>query len=102
MADSIQNPLTEFHRARGILVADYHGAAVPSRFTDPVKEHLAVRQSAGIFDFAFRAQFALTGEDRAKFLHRIVSNDIRKLVPGQGTYATLLNAQGHILTDFRV
>jgi aminomethyltransferase len=44
----------------------------------------------------------LTGEDRARFLHRIVSNDIKKLVPGQGTYATLLNAQGHILSDFRV
>jgi aminomethyltransferase len=102
MTDTHQNPLTGFHRAGGILLADYHGAAVPSQFTDPIKEHQAVRQSAGIFDFSFRSQFALTGDDRAKFLHRIVSNDVKKLVPGQGTYATLLNAQGHILTDFRV
>jgi glycine cleavage system T protein len=102
MTDPVQNPLAGLHLTQGILLADYHGAAVPSRFTDPIKEHQAVRQSAGIFDFSFRAQFALTGDDRAKFLHRIVSNDIKKLLPGQGTYATLLNAQGHILTDFRV
>jgi len=102
MAEAVQTTLAGFHRAQGIILADYHGTAVPSRFSDPIKEHQTVRQSAGLFDFSFRAQFALTGEDRAKFLHRIVSNDIKKLVPGQGTYATLLNAQGHILTDFRV
>ncbi|HEV2351075.1 MAG TPA: aminomethyltransferase family protein [Terriglobia bacterium] len=102
MAEAVQTPLAGSHHARGAVLANYHGAAVPLRYSDPVKEHQAVRQAAGVFDFSFRAMFALTGDDRARFLHRIVSNDIKKLVPGQGTYATLLNAQGHILTDFRV
>jgi glycine cleavage system T protein len=102
VAKAIQSPLETSHRAAGLVLADYHGAELPLRYSDPVKEHQAVRLGAGVFDFSFRAQFALTGDDRAKFLHRIVSNDIKKLVPGQGTYATLLNAQGHILADFRV
>lgn len=102
MAEARQSPLAGHHRAHRIVLADYHGAVVPLRYSDRVKEHQAVRQGAGVFDFSFRTQFALTGEDRVRFLHRIVSNDIKKLVPGQGTYATLLNAQGHILTDFRV
>jgi glycine cleavage system T protein len=102
MSEAVRSPLADSHSGRGAVLAPYHGAAVPLRFSSAAKEHQAVRQAAGVFDFSFRAQFALTGDDRAKFLHRIVSNDIKKLVPGQGTYATLLNAQGHILTDFRV
>lgn len=102
MAEARQSPLAGHHRAHGIALADYHGAAVPLRSSDHTKEHQAVRNTAGVFDLSFRTQFALTGEDRARFLHRIVSNDIKKLGPGQGTYATLLNAQGHILADFRV
>ena len=35
-------------------------------------------------------------------LQRLVSNDVKKLTPGQGTYATLLNAQGHIVVDLRL
>jgi len=102
VAEALQSPLAGHHRAHGIALADYHGAAVPLRYAGHVKEHQAVRQAAGMFDFSFRARFALTGDDRVRFLHRIVSNDIKRLVPGQGTYTTLLNAQGHILTDFRV
>jgi folate-binding protein YgfZ len=44
----------------------------------------------------------LKGRDHAKLLQRLVSNDVKKLTPGQGTYATLLNAQGHIVVDLRL
>lgn len=101
-ADLMRSPLADLHLSQGAKLAEYHGAIVPSRFTDPVEEHLAVRTAAGIFDFSFRAKFALTGRDASKFLHRIVSNDIKCLSAGEGTYATLLNPQGQILADLRV
>ena len=101
-ADVIESPLADYHLSQGAKLAEYHGAIVPSQFTNPVEEHQAVRTAAGLFDFSFRAKFALTGRDAQKFLHRIVSNDINVLAPGQGTYATLLNPQGHILADLRV
>jgi glycine cleavage system T protein len=102
MAEPARSTLADFHTAHGTPMGEYHGALVPLRFSDPVAEHAAVRRAAGVFDFTFRAKFAMKGDDRSKFLHRVVSNDIKKLAPGQGTYATLLNAQGHILADFRV
>ncbi len=102
MADAVRSPLAESHAAQGATLGEFRGALVPAHFGDPVAEHRAVRDAAGIFDFSFRAQFAATGQDRVRFLHRIVSNDIQKLQPGQGTYATLLNPQGHILVDFNV
>lgn len=102
MAEPFRSPLADFHVSQGAALAEYHGALVPARFTDPAAEHRAVRQAAGLFDFSFRAKFAMKGRDRARFLQRIVSNDVKDLAPGQGVYATLLNAQGHIVADFRI
>src|SRR5579875_2010643 len=100
--DLTRSPLADYHISHGATLGEYHGAVVPARFTNPAQEHQAVRTASGLFDFSFRAKFVLTGRDRAKFLHRIVSNDVKSLAPGQGVYATLLNAQGQILADLRI
>src|SRR5512146_1872805 len=100
--DLMRSPLADYHVSQGATLAEYHGATVPARFTQPAEEHQAVRTAAGLFDFSFRAKFSLSGRDAAKFLHRIVSNDVKNVAPGQGTYATLLNPQGHILADLRI
>jgi aminomethyltransferase len=102
MSDLLRPPLADYHLSQGAMLGDYHGALVPWCFTDPVAEHKAVREASGLFDFSFRGKFAIKGRDHAKFLHRMVSNDIKRLIPGQGTYATLLNPQGHILVDMRL
>jgi glycine cleavage system T protein len=94
--------LAEGHLARGAILAAYHGADVPLRFRDSRSEHESVRKSAGLFDFSFRSKFTLVGDHRVSFLHRIVSNEVKSLSTGQGTYATLLNAQGRILVDLRI
>jgi aminomethyltransferase len=98
----VSSPLADYHLSQGATLGQYHGALVPSRFTDPVREHQAVREASGLFDFSFRGMFAMRGRDHAKFLQRMVSNDVKRLVPGQGTYATLLNPQGHILVDMHL
>jgi len=102
MADRLKSPLADYHVSQGARLGEYHGATVPARFTDPVAEHHAVRQDSGLFDFGHRAKFRVKGRDHAKLLQRLVSNDVKKLTPGQGTYATLLNPQGHILVDMRL
>ncbi len=102
MPGPIRSPLAEYHDSQGAQLGEYHGAVLPARFSDSAAEHTAVRKASGLFDFSFRVKFVMKGPDRVRFLHRIVSNDIKKLTPGQGTYATLLDAHGHILSDFRV
>jgi glycine cleavage system T protein len=101
MPEAVKSPLADYHVSQGATLAVYHGALVPTRFSDPVAEHNAVRKAAGLIDFSFRAKFAMKGRDHARFLQRMVSNDVKQLAPGQGTYATFLNAQGHILVDMR-
>jgi glycine cleavage system T protein len=100
--DALRSPLADYHVAQGATLGEYHGAVVPARFSGPREEHTAVRQAAGLFDFSFRAKFAMTGEHRVRFLQGMVTNDVKSLAPGHGAYAALLNAQGHILADLRI
>lgn len=50
----------------------------------------------GFVDFSDRGKIELTGDDRAKFLHNLCTNDINKLATGTGCEAFLLDAKGHI------
>ena len=62
----------------------------------------ALRLGAAWRDLSSRGRLAAAGEDRARLLHAITSNDIEGLAPGRGTYAFFLNAQGRIESDSRV
>ena len=44
----------------------------------------------------------MTGEDRARLLHAMTTNNIQALQPGQGCYVLFLNAQGRIQADANV
>jgi len=46
-----------------------------------------------------RSVIALSGPDAAELLQGIVSNDVRRAVPGQALYAALLSPQGKFLHD---
>jgi glycine cleavage system T protein len=102
VSDPVRSPLADYHAAQGATLGEYHGAIVPRRFSDPREEHQAVRQASGLFDFSFRAKFAMSGEHRVRFLQGMVTNDVKSLTPGRGTYAAMLNAQGQILADVRI
>jgi aminomethyltransferase len=64
-----------------------------------VAGYTALQESAAWFELPGRGKIRVTGEDRARLLHAMLSNDVRTLAPGQGNYHFLLNAQGHILAD---
>ena len=96
-------PLYHIHKHLGATFAEKHaGWSVAVHYTDPISEHHAVRNSVGIADVSYRGKHQLTGDDRAKFLHRIISNDVESLSAGQGTYATLLTHRGKIIADLNI
>ena len=96
-------PLYLIHEQLGATFAEKHlDWNIPTQFTDPISEHRAVRNNVGIVDVSYRGRHQLTGEDRAKFLHRIISNDVESLTTGQGNYATLLTHRGKIIADLNI
>ncbi|MGH9398474.1 MAG: hypothetical protein ACRD18_16700, partial [Terriglobia bacterium] len=82
--------------------AKYHGASLRAYYSDPTAEHRAVREAVGLFDLPFRSIFSAMGSDRVRFLHNMVTNDVKGLTPGRGVYATMLDLRGHILADLHI
>ena len=64
--------------------------------------YLALRQHAAWLDLSGRGKIRVTGEDRARLLHAMTTNNVQALKPGEGCYAFFLNAQGRILGDANV
>ena len=59
----------------------------------------ALRSGAAWVNVSARGRIAVTGRDRARLLHNITSNEVKKLSPGAGCYAFLLTPQGRIQAD---
>jgi tRNA-modifying protein YgfZ len=64
--------------------------------------YAALRGGAGLVDRAGAGRILLTGADRRSYLQGLLTNDIAALTPGTGCYATMLTAQGRMMTDMRV
>src|ERR1017187_3202355 len=59
----------------------------------------ALRRGAAWLDLSARGRIVARGRDRARLLHAIASNEVKKMTPGTGCYAFLLNPQGRIQAD---
>ncbi|MBV8845170.1 MAG: hypothetical protein JO307_20380 [Bryobacterales bacterium] len=59
----------------------------------------ALHEGAAVLDLSDRGKIRATGEDRARLLHALTTNDVQTLQTGQGCYVFFLNAQGRILGD---
>lgn len=98
-----QTPLHAEHVAAGARMVEFGGWDMPLHYASALGEHLAVRQSCGIFDVSHMTVVDVMGPDAPGFLRRLLANDIGKLVkPGQGLYSCMLNDNGGIVDDLIV
>jgi aminomethyltransferase len=87
------------HQKFGAKLIDFGGWEMPVQYTSIVEEHLAVRNAAGIFDISHMGEVTATGAGAAGFLNLILTNDIRKLAPGEGQYTLMTNERGGVVDD---
>jgi folate-binding protein YgfZ len=66
------------------------------------EHYRALKEHAAIGAIAPRNAIGLTGQDRATYLHGLLTNDIQALTPGTGCYAAWLTPQGRMLTDIHI
>ncbi len=64
--------------------------------------YTALRETAAWMDLSGRGKIRVSGEDRARLLHAMCTQDIESMRPGRGAYAFFLNAQGRILADANI
>ncbi len=59
----------------------------------------ALRRQGGFFVLGQRTRVRVTGADRLRYLTGQLSNDLRRLVPGEAIPALLLTAKGKLCAD---
>ena len=84
-------------QAAGAVFASRGNIVQADHFGDPAAEYEALTTAAGRVDLSARTRIELRGEDRAKFLHNLCTNEVRKLSAGAGCEAFLCDARGHVL-----
>src|SRR5437868_1753141 len=92
-----RTPLFAAHQRLGARLIDFGGWEMPVQYTSIVEEHNAVRKAAGIFDISHMGEVFVTGSGAQSFLNQALTNDIRKLAPGQGQYTLMCNERGGVV-----
>jgi aminomethyltransferase len=91
--------LYEMHRKTAKLTV-FAGFEMPIYYKDIMPEHLAVRNSAGIFDISHMGRVMVTGADSEGYLNYVVTNDVSTLPPNSSQYSVMCNENGGIIDDF--
>ena len=94
MAQIALHPWLQTPEAR---TGTYNGAEVALSFGNPTAELEALRTGCGVFGLAWRGRINVSGKDRVRWLHNMVTNNVRDLPVNRGNYNFVLNAQGRIL-----
>ena len=94
--------LNDIHVSLGAKMVEFAGYNMPVQYAGVKAEHLAVRESIGIFDVSHMGEFYVSGENSLAFLQSILSNDLSKLIDGQAQYTCLPNEVNGIVDDLIV
>ena len=93
--------LYNFHQQNAKMTL-FAGFEMPLWYKGIIPEHLAVRNSVGIFDITHMGRAIIEGPEAEKFLNYVSTNDVSKLTSLSAQYSTLCNEKGGIIDDFVV
>ena len=83
MADLRRTPLYDAHVEAGAKLVDFAGWEMPVQYEGIKAEHLAVRESCGVFDVSHMGEIETEGPGAAELLQRLLTNDVSKLEVGR-------------------
>jgi aminomethyltransferase len=108
--------LHDRHTALGAKMADFGGWEMPIEYPptaltrgggDPgraggggvLAEHAAVRERVGLFDVSHLGKASVTGPGAVAFVNSCLTNDLRKIGPGQAQYTLCCDPSGGVVDD---
>jgi aminomethyltransferase len=98
-----KTPLNKVHRELGGKMVDFGGWDMPVQYAAGViGEHLRTREHSGLFDVSHMGEFYVEGEDAIKFVDKLTTNDVTKLVDGQAQYSAFTREDGTVVDDLLV
>jgi glycine hydroxymethyltransferase len=97
-----KTPINLAHRQLGAKMIPFAGWDMPVWYSTVMEEHMAVRNSAGLFDVAHMGVYQAEGPDAAIFLDSVVGNDIGGLGVGESCYTHFLDPDANVIDDLLV
>jgi aminomethyltransferase len=70
--------------------------------TGVISEHMAVRNSVGVFDITHMGRIRVTGPQSRRFLNHLSTNDLARLATRSSRYTLMCNRKGGIIDDLFV
>jgi aminomethyltransferase len=90
------------HKELGARMVEFAGYEMPIEYSGINTEHLAVRQSVGVFDVSHMGEIWVKGPGARSLLNYVLSNDPGLLKPGKAQYSCFPNGRGGIVDDLIV
>ncbi|MEI6033980.1 MAG: glycine cleavage system aminomethyltransferase GcvT [Verrucomicrobiae bacterium] len=98
----MKTPLFDAHLAAGGRMVDFSGWQMPVQYSGILDEHMAVRESAGVFDISHMGEFFVGGPGCVAWLDSLLTNNVAALEPGCAHYSLMLNERGGVIDDLIV
>ncbi len=102
MSQTQRTPFYERHEALGARIVEFGGWDMPIQYpSGTVKEHLATRKGAGLFDVSHMGRFIVRGRNALAFLQHVLTNNAEALVgtPIGAQYTVIPNETGGAVDD---
>ncbi|MCF0136334.1 MAG: glycine cleavage system aminomethyltransferase GcvT [Lachnospiraceae bacterium] len=99
----LKTPLYDAHVKAGGKIVPFGGYLLPVQYeTGIIKEHMAVRTQAGLFDVSHMGEILFQGPDALENLQHMMTNSFKNMVDGQARYSPMCNEQGGTVDDLIV
>jgi aminomethyltransferase len=106
MSELKKTLLNGLHRRLKARMVDFGGWDMPVEYPADggglIAEHLAVRNSVGLFDVSHMGEIQFRGPGSLEAVQHVTMNDVSKLVDGQAHYSALLTPEGNFVDDILV
>lgn len=92
----------DIHKSLGAKIVDFAGYEMPVQYEGIIAEHMAVRNSVGVFDVSHMGEFFVKGKGAQAFIQKVTTNDVSKLVKGRIQYSAACYEDGGVVDDLLV
>jgi aminomethyltransferase len=99
VTDLQKSPLHDRHVALGAKMGDFGGWDMPIQYAGVLQEHTAVREDVGVFDVSHLGKGVVRGPGAVDFVNDRLTNDLRRIGPGQAQYTLCCDATGGVVDD---
>ncbi|MGA7871234.1 MAG: glycine cleavage system aminomethyltransferase GcvT [Candidatus Binatus sp.] len=94
--------LFDLHQKLGARMTVFGDFEMPVSYGGIIEEHLAVRNSAGIFDLSHMGEFEISGPHALATLERVFTNSASRLKLGHAQYTIMCADDGGTIDDLIV